>query len=117
MKKLFVIIISALSACVLCNAQIKVPVQTDTLVIKSMQYHFNEIRPENYPFKYVIRKAQAFVFDDQEFIISRSDEGIGEQLFWFENVSGVLKITKLNDGQIKLDFLGYLLKCAPKSEK
>lgn len=69
-------------------AQLQAPKQTDTLFIQSMTYHYDNIRPENWPFKYVIRKADAFVFGSQEFKILDSNNYLGQQ-----------KIFTLSDGK------------------
>lgn len=111
MKRIILALIAAFISYVFCNAQIKVPVQTDTLIIRSMQYHFEEIRPENYPFKYVIRKAQSFTFGDQEFIIENSFDTGFYKHFELEGTSEDLILDDENDDVIEIKFLGYILIC------
>lgn len=114
MRHLLTTFIATIIAFVCCNAQIKTPVQTDTLVIRSMQYHYNEIRPENWPFKYVIRTASSFIFDDQEFKIKESEAIGNKRSFSLEYANSWLRqtltLTELRD-IVRLEFDGYILNC------
>lgn len=112
MKKILLAIVALLSFTV-CFSQIKVPVQTDTLVIQSMQYHFDEIRPENWPFSYVVRTPSSFIFGDQEFKIDHSYNHGSYKEFRLEYGGFSTKALEQRESEntISLDFDGYLLIC------
>lgn len=101
-----------------CNAQVKAPVQTDTLFIEDMQYHFEVIRPENWPFQDVVRTASSFVFGEQEFCIRNSKGTSNDAIFWLENEDGsenTLEMRRTED-YIEIEFSGYKLNCKKSDE-
>lgn len=93
-------------------AQIPVPEQSDTLFIKSMTFHFESIRTENWPFSYVIRKPDAFIFGGKEFKILDSYSGIDKYRFTLSdgNVGSDLVFIP-QQGTCILKFSGYELTC------
>lgn len=99
-------------------AQLQAPKQTDTLFIQSMTYHYDNIRPENWPFKYVIRKADAFVFGSQEFKILDSNNYLGkENIFTLSDgkEEASLIVVSQNNACV-LKFSGYELVCSSGKE-
>ena len=92
--------------------QLQAPKQTDTLFIQSMTYHYDNIRPENWPFAYVIRKADAFVFGNQEFKILDSEPGYkGTKFTLSDGTEDSILIIVPQDGTCVLKFSGYELVC------
>lgn len=114
MKRFLLIFVATAVPALCCNAQLKAPVQYDTLAIRSMQYHFDEIRPENWPFRYVVRTASSFIFGDQEFRITRSYDYGSYKEFRLEYGASGLKTLELreDDSTLTFDFDGYLLFCS-----
>lgn len=114
MKRFLLILIVVALPVLCCNAQLKAPVQYDTLAIRSMQYHFDEIRPENWPFRYVVRTASSFIFGDQEIRIKSSSDYGSYKEFRLEYGEYSLKSLELreDDSTLTLDFDGYLLLCS-----
>lgn len=94
--------------------QLQAPKQIDTLFIQSMSFHYDNIRQENWPFKYVIRKADAFVFGSQEFKILSSysyDDGNKMRFHLSDGKEeSNLEITS-QDVSCVLKFSGYELVC------
>lgn len=113
MKKISTLFLLLSLATVTSKAQLKVPMQYDTLVIKSMEYHFDEIRPENWPFSYVVRTPSSFIFGDQEFKIESSNNLPFEKIFRFESGDYETQVLSLQDysENITIDFAGYFLVC------
>ncbi|MCQ2156457.1 MAG: energy transducer TonB [Bacteroidales bacterium] len=121
MKKILSLVILATLSFANCFSQIKTPVQADTLVIKSMQYHSEKIRPGNFPFKYVIRTSTSVIFGDQEFKIKKiRDHGAQKDiLLKYGKKSETLTMAD-NGNSISVMFDGYVLGCCKperKSEK
>lgn len=114
MKRFLLIFVATAVPALCCNAQLKAPVQYDTLAIRSMQYHFDEIRPENWPFRYVVRTATSFIFGGQEIRIKSSSDYGSYKEFCLEYGEYSLKSLKLreDDSTLTLDFDGYLLLCS-----
>lgn len=53
----------------LAHAQLRPPVQTDTLMIKSVKYNFMDIKPENWPCKVIYKSTTDFRIGEQVFNI------------------------------------------------
>lgn len=112
-------IVSVLMSGAPCFSQIQAPKQVDTLHIKSMQYHFDEIRPENWPFSYVLRTPGSFMFNGESFPITEST-GYGSyiefKLRTGDGHSSVLKYSE-NDAGCRIEFSGYILCCTKADAK
>ena len=113
MKKALIATLISLASCYICSAQLAAPVQSDTLMIKSMQYHFDEIRPENWPYTFIIRNADSFVFGDQEFKISSSEDRISFKFIYLESDKLPKLFLKLYDvgPNITIHFSDYIFVC------
>lgn len=96
-----------------CNAQLAAPVQTDTLVIKSMQYHFDEIRPENWPYSFIIRNADSYVFGGQKFkIVSSEDHALFKRITLECGNAKDLLLKLYDEGpDITIHFSDYIFVC------
>lgn len=118
MKRLFIILPAVSLMSTVCRAQFSLPVpeQTDTLEIISMKYHHDEIRPENFPFKYIIRKPQSFTINGQEMTIKKSLSSCEDKYYWFEGIDGDLVENRAED-VIKIRFLDFEFECVTKNDK
>ena len=124
MKKLILILI-ILTAGYVCHAQLRPPVQTDTLEIISVKYNYMDIDKENWPCRFIYKSTTGFNICGQEFkiidvindfqkiyfILSDVDSGNGQQyrLVYSEeekNISYEKKITI-----ITINFSGYEFEC------
>ena len=100
-----------------CYAQLQAPEQVDTLYIESMQYHFDEIRPENWPFSYVIRKADAFVFANKEFKIIDSSGNYHRKSFTLTDGEDESHLDIVSqEGNLLIKFSDYELVCNTRKE-
>ena len=68
MKKLILILI-ILTAGYVCHAQLRPPVQTDTLEIISVKYNYMDIDKENWPCRFIYKSTTGFNICGQEFKI------------------------------------------------
>lgn len=59
----------------LAHAQLRPPVQTDTLVIKLVKYNYMDIKPENWPCDVIYKSTTDFRIGDQVFRISSARGG------------------------------------------
>lgn len=59
----------------LAHAQLRPPVQTDTLKIKSVKYNYAEINKENWICTEIYKSGTEFIFGDQRFTIEGAHEG------------------------------------------
>ena len=113
MKRILTILVAIVLSMFCCNAQLAAPVQTDTLVIKSMRYHFAEIHPENWPYSVIIRNADSYVFGDQKFKIVSSENCITFKLITLESGNAKNLPLKLYDdgSDITIHFSDYIFVC------
>ena len=68
MKQLILILI-ILTAGYVCHAQLRPPVQTDTLAIISVKYNYMDIDKENWPCQFIYKSTTGFNICGQEFRI------------------------------------------------
>ena len=68
MKQLILILI-ILTAGYVCHAQLRPPVQTDTLEIISVKYNYMDIDKENWPCRFIYKSTTGFNICGQEFKI------------------------------------------------
>lgn len=115
MRKLLIILIILLPAAI-CGAQLKAPVQRDTLVITSMRYHYEPIRQENWPFDCVIRTAESFIFGNREFKIRKSERMYYGIVFTLVSGNETVELVQTGDNEtITVQFSDYILECVRKS--
>lgn len=70
----FLLIALCLLTSTLAHAQLRPPVQTDTLVIKSVKYNYMDIKPENWPCSVIYKSTTDFRIGDQTFVIKSARE-------------------------------------------
>lgn len=58
----------------LAHAQLRPPVQTDTLKVMSVKYNFMDIKPENWPCDVIYKSTTDFRIGDQSFMIESARE-------------------------------------------
>lgn len=113
MKRILTVLVVIVLSMFCCNAQLTAPAQTDTLVIKSMQYHFAEIHPGNWPYSVIIRNADSYVFGDQKFKIVSSENCITFKLIVLESGNAKDLLLKLyyKGPDITIHFSDYIFVC------
>lgn len=102
-----------LLASFICKGQLKPPQQTDTLIIKAVEYNYSEILEENWPCKYILKTTTHFEFGDQKFAISEVEKNSHFVTFHLSNdTSADSKLTyKTYDEIVIISFSGYTFSC------
>lgn len=112
MRNLLFITIFLLTG-LICHGQLKPPQQTDTLIIKSVEYNYSKIHEENWPCKYILKSATHFEFGDQRFAISEVEGNYQHVTFYLTNdtstTSRLTYTTTYYD--ITITFSGYTFCC------
>lgn len=112
MRNLLFITIFLLTG-LICHGQLKPPQQTDTLIIKSVEYNYSKIHEENWPCKYILKSATHFEFGDQRFAISEVKGNYRHVTFYLTNdtstTSRLTYTTTYYD--ITITFSGYTFYC------
>lgn len=118
MKKIVTLILSLALAATLCHAQFPTPKQTDTLEVVSMEYNYQQIDRQNWPFSTVFRTPDTFVMDYIQFPILSCDK-MGNETYYVVQKDG--KNTDLKTVQekdvLKIYFCSYILSCREKGVK
>lgn len=97
------------------NAQLKAPVQSDTLKITSVIYNYEEIRRENWPCTEIIKSTTEFVFGDQRIGIKSASPGYqrkydGKEIMYDVDGSGYIHYYD-NPSQRVVVYSGYEFIC------
>ena len=96
----------------ICHGQLKPPQQTDTLIIKSVEYNYSKIHEENWPCKYILKSATHFEFGDQRFAISKVEGNYQHVKFYLTNdTSTTSRLTYTTYDDITIAFSGYTFHC------
>lgn len=100
------------------NAQLKAPVQVDTLKITSVIYNFEKIRRENWPCTEIIKSTTEFVFGDQRVGIRSASPGYeemyeGKEIMYDVDGSGYIHYYD-NSSQRVVVYSGYEFICGGK---
>ncbi|MBO8445282.1 MAG: energy transducer TonB [Bacteroidetes bacterium] len=82
MKRFVLLAVCVLTGMV-CNAQLRPPVQTDTLVITGVKYNYAEIRKENWPCSVIYKSTTMFSIGDSKFKILDAKEGLLDDSIYF----------------------------------
>lgn len=86
MKQLILILI-ILTAGYVCHAQLRPPVQTDTLEIISVKYNYMDIDKENWPCRFIYKSTTGFNICGQEFNIVDAVNNFSEIVFILSDAS------------------------------
>lgn len=116
MKKIILISLALIISSNICNAQLSAPVQSDTLYITSMQYNFNDISLENWPFTYIIQTTTSFIVDGKEFQI-KDVKGQYSSGFHYSLLDGgneYLLIKRQYSRNTVIEFSNYILNCSKR---
>lgn len=81
--KRFVLLAMCILTGMVCNAQLRPPVQTDTLVITGVKYNYAEIRKENWPCSVIYKSTTMFSIGDSKFKILDVKEGLLDDSIYF----------------------------------
>ena len=115
MKKILLLVLIFLTG-MICNAQLRPPVQTDTLMVTSVRYNASEIRKENWPCSVIYKSTTMFTIGDQRFKILDATN-LGIVLFSVTDVdardsSDKYTLTYVEVGDdVMIRFSGYLFMC------
>ena len=99
----------------LAHAQLRPPVQTDTLVIKSVKYNYMDIKPENWPCEVIYKSTTDFIIGDQVFRISsaRRDPLDSRQYTIIFSMMDGSELTFYDAPDMKtISYSGYEFSCA-----
>lgn len=112
MKRTILTFAFSVLVCSVCSAQLSAPVQTDTLIIKTMKYQYHEIRPENWPFSSIVWEADSFTIDGKVFEIESSYSSGLSKTFRVSN-GGKVSTLELTEkvGEYVISFSDYTLTC------
>lgn len=117
MKK-FILFTSFLLASLVCNAQLRPPKQTDTLIIKSVQYNYSELLEENWPCREILKSTTHFQFGDQTFRIDGAEKFMADIVYFYLGADSIekscLEYKENRDGTITITYSGYEFVCIPK---
>lgn len=102
-----------LLASFICHGQLKPPQQTDTLIIKAVEYNYSEILEENWPCKYILKSTTHFEFGDQKFAIREVEKNSRFVTFHLSNdTSTDSKLTYMTyDERVTISYSGYTFSC------
>lgn len=99
--------------------QLKPPQQTDTLIIKSVQYNYSEILEENWPCQYILKSATHFQFGEQQFRIYHIEKSFDNVIYFFLDTDRIedrcLEYQEKHN-TITISYSGYEFVCALKRE-
>ncbi len=99
--------------------QLKPPQQTDTLIIKSVQYNYSEILEENWPCQYILKSATHFQFGEQQFRIYHVEKSFDNVIYFFLDTDRIedrcLEYQEKHN-TITISYSGYEFVCALKRE-
>lgn len=117
MKRFVLLAVCVLTGMV-CNAQLRPPVQTDTLVITGVKYNYAEIRKENWPCSVIYKSTTMFSIGNSKFKILDAKEGLLDDSIYFmltdfpytDNNEYTL-IYNEDDGVIRIWFSDYEFTC------
>ena len=118
--KRFVLLAMSILAGAVCNAQLRPPVQTDSLVITGVKYNYADIRKENWPCSVIYKSTTMFTIGDSQFKIHGAHKGVGEIYFQVmdyppTNLGKMYTLTysEIEDDVIRIAFSGYEFTCKP----
>lgn len=118
--KRFVLLAMCILTGMVCNAQLRPPVQTDTLVITGVKYNYAEIRKENWPCSVICKSTTMFSIGDSKFkILDVEQKGLFGQIYFtltdlpYTDNSKYTLIYDENeyDGVIRIRFSDYEFTC------
>ena len=118
--KRFVLLAMCILTGMVCNAQLRPPIQTDTLVIKGVKYNYAEIRKENWPCSVIYKSTTMFSIGDSKFkILDVEQKGLFGQIYFtltdllYTDNSKYTLIYDENeyDGVIRIWFSDYEFTC------
>ena len=113
MKRIITILLALVPSLFCCHAQIKAPIQFDTIVIKSMQYNLMDINEENWTFDKIIRTPSCFIISDTEYKIHETSNMGRLKEFSLNDPDGKhIDLKYEEDGdKVIINFSGYKLVC------
>lgn len=119
MKK-FILITCFLLAAIVCSAQLRPPMQTDTLIIKSVKYNYSEILEENWPCREILKSTTHFRFGEQTFRIDHVEKSLYDIIYFYLGAESVekscLTYNEQHDGSITIAYSGYEFVCVLKTK-
>ena len=119
MKK-FILITCFLLAAIVCSAQLRPPMQTDTLIIKSVKYNYSEILEENWPCREILKSTTHFRFGEQTFRIDHVEKSFNDIIYFYLGAESVekscLTYNERHDGSITIAYSGYEFVCVLKTK-
>ena len=119
MKRFVLLAVCVLTGMV-CNAQLRPPVQTDTLIITGVKYNYAEIRKENWPCSVIYKSTTMFSIGDSKFKILDAEEGLFNDSIYFtltdlpytnNNEYTLIYNENEDDGVIRIRFSDYEFTC------
>ncbi len=122
MKRMILAVIMAIT-CIVCNAQIAPPKQTDTLVISKVDYNYAEIDRENWPCSVIYKSTTEFRIGRQRFKIKSAEMILGVVLFTVTEIgdgSGKeyeLRMGEWEEDEYTVNFSGYSFTCRKKTHE
>jgi hypothetical protein len=100
--------------------QLKPPQQTDTLIIKSVQYNYSEILEENWPCREILKSTTHFRFGEQTFRIDHVKKSFDDIIYFYLGAESVekscLTYNEQHDGSITIAYSGYEFVCVLKTK-
>ena len=118
--KRFVLLAMCILTGMVCNAQLRPPVQTDTLIITGVKYNYAEIRKENWPCSVIYKSTTMFSIGDSKFKILDAEEGLFNDSIYFtltdlpytdNNEYTLIYNEDEDDGVIRIRFSDYEFTC------
>lgn len=114
--RLVLIVLCSIALCIPAHAQLKAPVQVDTLTIVSMKYNFNVVERENWPFDIVLRSMTEFRFGGEIAHIDHARESSYSSKYRTDGVE--FRMTDYSylqqytiGGHVYIEYSGYELDC------
>ena len=101
-------------------AQLRPPVQADTLIVTAVQYNYSDIRPENWPCQCIVKTTTYFSIAGQRFDILEVSKLSSVVLFTVSDGNGRADLKyreEYNSNNISIKFSGYEFTCRPKTQK
>ena len=116
--KRFILFTCFLLATIVCNAQLRPPTQTDTLIMKSVKYNNSELLEENWPGREILKSTTHFRFGDQTFRIDSVEKMFNDIIYFYLGAESVekscLTYDEQSDGSITITYSGYEFVCILK---
>lgn len=118
--KRFVLLAVCILTGMVCNAQLRPPVQTDTLIITGVKYNYADIRKENWPCSVIYKSTTMFSIGDSKFKILDAEEGLFNDSIYFtltdlpytdNNEYTLIYNEDEDDGVIRIRFSDYEFTC------